>query len=32
MGKEKEKEGTEAESGNNWDSGKGWKKRGERVI
>ena len=23
MGKEKEKEGTEAESGNNWDSGKG---------
>ena len=23
MGKEKEKEGTEADSGNNWDSGKG---------
>ena len=30
MGKEKEKEGTEAESGNNWDSGKGVE--GERVI
>ena len=23
MGKEKEREGTEADSGNNWDSGKG---------